>query len=308
MADAFLDADALRAASFVRHVELHDTLGSTNDRAAELARDETIELPALIVARLQTAGRGRGQHKWWSADGALTFSLLLEPSVLGISINNWPQLSLATAVAVCDALSHELRATTQRAGASPPPSKSIKQTDASAKLHSHQNKFPHGLEDEPARSEPPRLGIKWPNDVLIYNDKIAGILIESPGGYVPASNRLIIGIGTNVNNSWSTAPADLVKRGIALCDVTGHPLDIQAVLIALLCALEIRLDQVAANDRTLHHAWQNHCWLTNRDAVVEVHDRTVTGRCVGIAEDGALLLDVNRSIERFYSGSVTVRE
>ena len=39
MPDAYLDADAIRAATFVRHVEIHDTLGSTNDRAAELARD-----------------------------------------------------------------------------------------------------------------------------------------------------------------------------------------------------------------------------------------------------------------------------
>ena len=108
MPDAYLDADAIRAATFVRHVEIHDTLGSTNDRAAELARDADIELPALVAARHQTAGRGRGKNTWWSADGALTFSVLLEPAALGISTANWPQLSLATAVAVCDALSSEL--------------------------------------------------------------------------------------------------------------------------------------------------------------------------------------------------------
>ena len=104
MADAFLDADAIRAATFVRHVEIHDTLGSTNDRAAELARDPNVELPALVVARQQTAGRGRGDNTWWSADGALTFSVLLDTVAFGISASNWPQLSLATAVAVCDAL------------------------------------------------------------------------------------------------------------------------------------------------------------------------------------------------------------
>jgi BirA family biotin operon repressor/biotin-[acetyl-CoA-carboxylase] ligase len=263
MADEFLDADQLRAATFIRHVELHDTLGSTNDRAAELARDATLELPALVAARLQMAGKGRGQHKWWAAEGALTFSVLLEPAMHCISTHAWPQLSLAVAVAVCDALESTM---------------------------------------------PCEPSIKWPNDVLIRDRKVAGILIESPGGHVPARNRVVIGIGANVNNSWSMAPADLAKRGNAMCDVVGHPMDIQDVLIALLRALETRLDQVAANDRTLHHVWQNRCWLTNRDAIVEVHNQTVSGRCVGIAEDGALLLDINRSIERFYSGSVTVRE
>ena len=108
MVDDFLDADQIRAASFIRHVEIHDSLGSTNDRATELARDAEIELPALVVARRQTAGRGRGQHTWWSAEGALTFSVLFDTAAFGIDARNWPQLSLATAVAVCDALAAEL--------------------------------------------------------------------------------------------------------------------------------------------------------------------------------------------------------
>ena len=37
-------------------------------------------LPALIVAERQTAGRGRGNNAWWSSDGALTFSLLIDAS------------------------------------------------------------------------------------------------------------------------------------------------------------------------------------------------------------------------------------
>src|SRR4051794_30035368 len=117
----YIDADEIRASTFIRHVEMHESLGSTNDRAIELARDAKIELPALVVARVQTAGRGRGKNVWWSADGALTFSVLLNPGDLGISTANWPQLSLATAVAVCDAISVELKEESKRAGASPPP-------------------------------------------------------------------------------------------------------------------------------------------------------------------------------------------
>jgi BirA family transcriptional regulator, biotin operon repressor / biotin---[acetyl-CoA-carboxylase] ligase len=108
MPDAYLDADEIRASTFVRHVEIHETLGSTNDRAAELARVTDIELPALVAARHQTAGRGRGKNEWWSADGALMFSILLDPAAHGIGAANWPQLSLVTAIAVCDALTLEL--------------------------------------------------------------------------------------------------------------------------------------------------------------------------------------------------------
>jgi hypothetical protein len=76
----FLNAEQIRAATFIRHVELHESLDSTNNRALELARDERAELPALVVARRQTAGRGRGERTWWAAEGALTFSVFLEPS------------------------------------------------------------------------------------------------------------------------------------------------------------------------------------------------------------------------------------
>src|SRR3990172_11878277 len=105
---SFLDADRLCATTFVRHVELHDSLPSTNDRAIELAASTELQTPALVAARVQTAGRGRGSNTWWSADGALTFSLILDTAGWGLTHPDWPRVSLTTAVAVCDALAKEL--------------------------------------------------------------------------------------------------------------------------------------------------------------------------------------------------------
>ncbi len=205
--DPFLDADAIRAATSVRLVEIHDKLGSTNDRAAELARDAQIELPALVAARIQTAGKGRGRNTWWAADGALTFSLLLDPATSGVVPANWPQLSLATSVAVCDALTSCISG----------------QAEANATQSG----------PDPTR----QLQIKWPNDVLLSDRKICGILIESPAGAAPAKNRLIVGIGINVNNSWHEAPHDAGLNGTALSDLTGKKHDLHAVMVRVLNAL-----------------------------------------------------------------------
>ena len=71
-------AARLRAETFARTVEVHAELGSTNDRALALAADPP-PLPAVILADRQTAGRGRGSHRWAAPAGALTFTLLLEP-------------------------------------------------------------------------------------------------------------------------------------------------------------------------------------------------------------------------------------
>jgi BirA family biotin operon repressor/biotin-[acetyl-CoA-carboxylase] ligase len=275
MREAFVEADAICAATFIRHVEDHDKLDSTNTRAAELARDSKIELPALIITRLQTAGRGRGDNKWWSADGALTFSVLLEPAAHGICAANWPQLSLATAVAICDALDQELEI------ASINPQSAI-------------------------RNPQSELAIKWPNDVLLDGAKVAGILIESPGGPAPSKDRLIIGIGINVNNSWQTAPRNIGPNGTALCDATGTRHDLQTVLIRTLQTLQERVSQLALGDARLPDAWQRLCWLTEQGVEVHTGQCAISGVCAGIDRDGALIVENVNGIHRVHSGTVRV--
>jgi BirA family biotin operon repressor/biotin-[acetyl-CoA-carboxylase] ligase len=99
-----LDARHLAGLPFVRHVELHAVATSTNDLALRAVSNAELPVPALIVAERQTAGRGRGNNRWWSGPGALTFSLILEPAQADLTTRRWPRLSLTTAMAVCDAL------------------------------------------------------------------------------------------------------------------------------------------------------------------------------------------------------------
>ncbi|MCE9548084.1 MAG: biotin--[acetyl-CoA-carboxylase] ligase, partial [Planctomycetia bacterium] len=94
----------LSAETFVRTVEQHAEISSTSDRAIALAGSADVELPLLVLADRQTAGRGRGANRWWAGPGALTFSLLLDGATLGLAPHRWPQVSLATALAVGELL------------------------------------------------------------------------------------------------------------------------------------------------------------------------------------------------------------
>jgi BirA family transcriptional regulator, biotin operon repressor / biotin---[acetyl-CoA-carboxylase] ligase len=89
---------------FVRTLLTYDEVDSTSDRAADLIREGTIELPMAVWARSQTRGRGRGGHSWWSDPGSLTFTLGIDPAFHGLTVASEPKLALATAVAVIDAL------------------------------------------------------------------------------------------------------------------------------------------------------------------------------------------------------------
>jgi BirA family biotin operon repressor/biotin-[acetyl-CoA-carboxylase] ligase len=88
----------------------HDTLGSTNAEALRMARAGE-RGPMWIVARSQSAGRGRRGRTWVSEPGNLYASLLLiEPSPL----DRAAELSFVAALAVHDAVSGRVPGLAQR--------------------------------------------------------------------------------------------------------------------------------------------------------------------------------------------------
>ena len=276
MSPAFSQTDLRRIPreTFVEEVWYRRELGSTNDLALDLA-SASRELPLLVLAERQTAGRGRGANRWWSGDGGLTFSLVIDwpttsaaavgPTPLAPSAGNsqrgrgtgWMRVSLAAALAVHDVLCVLV------------PDK--------------------------------RVGLKWPNDVFLANRKICGILIELRPD---TANRLVLGIGLNVNNSFRDAPDVVRQLGTSLCDATGAPLVMTRVLIALLDSLATRLKQLREERLELVRAWQPHCALSGHWIEIDSGSRKTLGRCNGIAEDGALLLDTESGRQRCYSGVV----
>lgn len=98
------DLDRIRSAPLVAALEYHRVLGSTNDRALELAHTDGGSQPVLVLAETQSAGRGRASNRWWSGTGALTFSLLLDAHASGLPTRSWPQLSLTVGLAIAEAV------------------------------------------------------------------------------------------------------------------------------------------------------------------------------------------------------------
>ncbi|NCC94413.1 MAG: hypothetical protein EOM10_14215, partial [Opitutae bacterium] len=103
-----LDLNRVVAESFVAAVEHHALIGSTNDRAKEAAASQK-QLPLLIVADGQTAGRGRGANRWWTGSGSLAVSLLANPATWRIDPRQHAAgLSLAAARAVAETVNTRL--------------------------------------------------------------------------------------------------------------------------------------------------------------------------------------------------------
>lgn len=243
--------------TFVQRIEFHPRLDSTNDLALHLAGEVDVDLPLLVVAEQQTAGRGRGSNSWWATRGALTFSLVVETRELQLPPRDWPRVSLATGLAVCEALA-ELVPTAD-------------------------------------------LKIKWPNDVFLDGSKLCGVLVEVPSG---CTGRLIIGIGINVNNSFAAAPDELKMLATSLYDSTQEMWNLSEVLIRVLSRLEVRLRSVRDCDPGLTQAWRRRCLLTNRDVKLRTAGQLIEGRCAGIDDDGALLIETANGLSRHLAGEI----
>lgn len=72
---------AFRGSDFVRHFFFYPTIGSTNEKARELA-GRGVEEGTLVVADCQTAGQGRSGRHWFSPPGlGLYLSFILRPGV-----------------------------------------------------------------------------------------------------------------------------------------------------------------------------------------------------------------------------------
>ncbi len=95
-------ADIL-ADGWVQTIDCFDELSSTNDYALQTASDPRLH-PRLVICHRQQAGRGRGANRWWAGEGAITFSLVIEPLAIGIPAERWPTLSVAVGGAICEAL------------------------------------------------------------------------------------------------------------------------------------------------------------------------------------------------------------
>lgn len=142
------------------------------------------------------------------------------------------------------------------------------------------------------------LLLKWPNDLMAGQAKLAGILLERVG------DAVIVGIGVNIAN----APQVEGRATVALSDLpTGQGIGVAQVADAL----SMSFDRWLARWRMEGFAPVRTAWLSaaypsgTRFSVQNGTDSRVEGRFEGVAVDGALLLGLDDgSTQVIHSGDV----
>ncbi|HEX3012287.1 MAG TPA: biotin--[acetyl-CoA-carboxylase] ligase, partial [Syntrophomonadaceae bacterium] len=149
--------------------------------------------------------------------------------------------------------------------------------------------------------------IKWPNDILINNRKVAGILAEAVTD-MDSVEYIVIGIGLNINNQIQGFPDEFQARATSAAAEYGDSISRVKVLQGLLKRFEY--NYFLFTDNGFSKILDN---IKNRSIVIgqEVRLDTVNGYLVGEAMDiddnGFLLVrDQEGTINTIMSGEITI--
>jgi BirA family transcriptional regulator, biotin operon repressor / biotin---[acetyl-CoA-carboxylase] ligase len=257
-----LDAGRVRAEALGGLWTAIDVVASTGSTNADLLARATSEPDApegqVLVAEEQTAGRGRLGRTWTSAPGAaLTFSVLLRPVTVPPARRGW--LPLLAGVAVASAV----RSVTEGGGGAG----GGKNVDAV---------------------------LKWPNDVLVGDRKLAGILAEQS----PDGSAVVIGTGINVATPADALPVSPAGLPAISLLVAGAAVSREPLLAEVLRQLErwylaFRADPDPVRTGLLD-AYRPLCTTLGQRVRVELPvGRFMTGVASGIDQDGRLLVADN---------------
>ena len=151
------------------------------------------------------------------------------------------------------------------------------------------------------------IGLKWPNDLLLPEGKVGGILIEMQGDALGPA-QVVIGIGINLSlpSHWQ---AQLNQPAATLCGA-GLAASRNALFAQLLADLESALRRFADEGfSSFRSAWEaRHAW---RGAEVEARapdGRVMVGVARGVADDGSLRLDSLDGEILIHTGDISLRK
>src|SRR6476469_8534025 len=143
-----------------------------------------------------------------------------------------------------------------------------------------------------ARATDLACDIRWPNDVLLQDKKVAGILVQLQDRFV------IAGIGINVNHA--EFPPELGSNATSLRLASGKVQSRENVLIALLPAVEsfCRMLVDGGKDAILKLFYRASSYASGRRVTVEAVDGTIEGTTAGLDPSGFLMIEQDDGTRR----------
>lgn len=156
------------------------------------------------------------------------------------------------------------------------------------------------------------MRLKWPNDVLINNAKVGGILTEilsdNVAGQTDQRQLLLTGIGINVLHDNEVLKLGIGGTSLAACGVELKSQQRDA-LIGKLAASVLSAHQLffQAGWLPFTEKWMSYDWLLDREVSIDSDSSTEHAVARGVNEHGALLIERAGQLIPLYSGNISIR-
>jgi BirA family transcriptional regulator, biotin operon repressor / biotin---[acetyl-CoA-carboxylase] ligase len=144
--------------------------------------------------------------------------------------------------------------------------------------------------------------LKWPNDLLLNNKKIAGVLCEYHATKIPA---VIIGIGINVNQT--DFPSDIKDIATSLKLESGIETNRTTLIKQLVTQLDFQYSELKKNKvQALIDNWTHHSDLFGKSISISKGEKSITGKAIRLDPLGRLVI-LNESGKEIVLDSGEVR-
>ena len=143
--------------------------------------------------------------------------------------------------------------------------------------------------------------IKWPNDLLIDNKKVCGILTELDAE-IDTINHMIIGTGINVNNK---IPKNLKEIAISIKDKQNKDISKLLLVRNILRKLDFYYNEFKLKNYDLiRNKWLEYSNILGKKIKVNQEKKEIIGKIVNIDQNGHILLKTNNGVQKIFTGDI----
>jgi BirA family biotin operon repressor/biotin-[acetyl-CoA-carboxylase] ligase len=147
------------------------------------------------------------------------------------------------------------------------------------------------------------LKVRWPNDLMIGDKKVGGILTEfsSKGNKL---NHLIIGLGLNVNIPKNAFPDELRSTATSFYEELNKEIDIieiEQFVIEVTAMLFAKLENETVAITNLKQLWKDLSYTYQKEIEIIIDNKKIIGTEVGICESGELIIELKDGTRKTFS-------
>lgn len=145
--------------------------------------------------------------------------------------------------------------------------------------------------------------IKWPNDIILNDKKVAGILLESK--QTNGKTTYIIGVGINCHQTANSFSPELQTIATSI-DIESHSITDRIVLAKrLLTSLDHWLEVAGKNSKKIINQWRKLSIQLGHRVTLLFNGRKFTGNCTGIDPQKGLILQLDTGGIRMFDAAHT---